>query len=198
MMVTGILLAAGQSSRFGTDKLCYPLPEGVPVAIAAVQRLQAGVERVIAVIPPNNLPLRQHLKKAGISFIICSEASQGMGHSLAAGVRVSPAASSWIVALADMPFIQAATIQAVAAALQNGARLAAPFYRNKRGHPVGFAAEWRADLLALRGDHGARQLLRLHEQALTAVVCNDAAVLWDIDTPSDIFSYRGGGANGAK
>ena len=68
-------------------------------------------------------------------------------------------ARGWLVALADMPCIRVATLQAVAELIGGGAALAAPSYAGRRGHPVGFAARWRDALLALEGDEGARAIL---------------------------------------
>ncbi|MDO9190622.1 MAG: NTP transferase domain-containing protein, partial [Sulfurimicrobium sp.] len=72
------------------------------------------------------------------------------------------------------------------AALQSGAPLAAPFFQGQRGHPVGFDGRFRKDLLALKGDEGARQLLREHQIDLGMIECTDAGVIRDIDQPGDL------------
>ena len=109
-----------------------------------------------------------------------------MGVSLAHAVRVTPEATSWIVALADMPFIRPETIRLVAERLDSGAALVAPAWRGERGHPVGFAARFRDELSALTGDAGARELLRSRRDELDLIECDDPGVLRDIDTPADL------------
>ena len=78
--------------------------------------------------------------------------------------------------------------EAVAAALRAGATLAAPTYQGRRGHPVGFAHSWQAELLALTGDRGARHLLEAAGSALSLVPTDDPGVLLDIDRPADVDS----------
>jgi molybdenum cofactor cytidylyltransferase len=109
-----------------------------------------------------------------------------MGASLACGVEASAEAAGWVVALADMPWIEASTIRRVADAIAAGASLAAPCYRGERGHPVGFAASHRAALLALGGDEGARAILSRAGASLLRVDVDDPGVLRDVDTAGDL------------
>ena len=106
-------------------------------------------------------------------MIECAEAADGMGHSLAAAVRAEAHAAGWVVALGDMPQVAARSIEAVIAALDAGARIAVPMYHGKRGHPVGFAASCREELLALRGDAGARSVLQRYAADVVAVEVDD-------------------------
>ena len=73
-------------------------------------------------------------------------------------------AAGWIVALGDMPWIQSSTIARVAAAIADGAVVAAPFHRGQRGHPVGFGAACFAELAALTGDDGAKSVVASHRR----------------------------------
>jgi molybdenum cofactor cytidylyltransferase len=85
-----------------------------------------------------------------------------------------------------MPFIRPSSLAAVSEALLKGAALAAPYFRARRGHPVGISSKFRAQLAALRGDEGARQLLAAHASEIVKVPVGDPAVLRDIDTPGDL------------
>jgi len=187
-LATGVLLAAGYGSRFDPDglhnKLLARLPDGTPVAHEAAHRLLLVVPRVIAVVRPGSDPLARVLNDAGCDVVFSKDAERGMGASLAAGVAASDDAESWIVALADMPRIAVATIEAVARTLDSGASIVAPYYRGQRGHPAGFGPAHRDALLALDGDTGARALFALH--AVTQLDLDDAGVLTDVDTPDDL------------
>lgn len=99
-----------------------------------------------------------------------------------------PDAAGWLVALADMPFIQPDTLHRVAAALADGAELAAPVFNGQRGHPVGFAARWRDALLALQGDEGARALVGANRLSMRRIATDDPGVLRDVDRPEDLAS----------
>lgn len=186
--IVGVLLAAGQGSRFGSDKLMHRLPDGRPIAVAAATSLHSACERVVAVLRPEHGPLAALLAAAGCEIELCPEAEGGMGHSLAAGVRATADAAGWIVALADMPFIAGSSHQAVASCLRAGASLAAPQYQGKRGHPVGFASVWYPELAMLTGDHGGKTILEHHRRELTLCPVDDPGVVWDIDRPEDLAS----------
>jgi molybdenum cofactor cytidylyltransferase len=120
--------------------------------------------------------------------VVCKNAADGMGTSLAAGIKATADADGWVIALADMPFIRPETIRLIAKGIVEGAAIAAPSYQGERGHPVGFARRFRDDLLALNGDEGARQLLKAHPDWITLFEVDDPGVLRDIDTPGDLSS----------
>ncbi len=109
-----------------------------------------------------------------------------MGASLACGVAASAAADGWVIALADMPWIEAGTIGKVAAAVAQGAPIAVPVVAGRRGHPVGFGAAFRDALTALGGDRGAKRLLEAHPHAVREIVVADRGILRDVDTPEDL------------
>jgi molybdenum cofactor cytidylyltransferase len=185
--VVGILLAAGKGERFGGDKLLAQLGDGeAPIAVVACRHLGAALRDVIAVVRPGDTLLAQQLSRAGASIVVAEHARDGMGASLAAGVGAAPQTSGYVVALADMPWIEPATIRGVAAAIEAGASIAAPSYRGQRGHPVGFASLHRDALLLLRGDEGAKKLVAQHREALKLIDTNDPGVLRDVDTPRDL------------
>jgi molybdenum cofactor cytidylyltransferase len=109
-----------------------------------------------------------------------------MGASLAHGIGHARAADIWVIALADMPRIAPDTIRKVIAGVEQGARIAAPVYKGERGHPVGFGASLRDELLALDGDEGARAVIERHRGDLRLIECDDPNVLYDIDRKSDL------------
>ena len=189
--IVGILLAAGLGRRFGAHKLLVPLADGTPLAVAAACALRHAVNDVLAVVRPGDVELAALLRAEDVRIVECPQAERGMGHSLGAGVAASPDAAGWVIALADMPYIKDATIAGVARAVAAGALMAAPFHRNRRGHPVGFNAGLYAELVALQGDRGARELLARHARALTRIDVDDAGILLDVDTPADLARVAG-------
>jgi len=182
--VVGVLLAAGSATRFGTDKLLAALPDGPSVGTAALKSLAAAVDHVVAVLRPGDAVLADLLRAQGARITVCPNAAEGMGASFAWGVRAAPAAAAWVIALADMPWVRSETIAAVVAALRSGAPLVAPAHGGNRGHPVGFGAVFYAELADLRGDQGAKSLLVAHPVEL--IDTDDAGVLRDVDTPTDL------------
>lgn len=194
----GVLLAAGRGTRFdpqGTrNKLLAPVGEGAaaatPVAVAAARPLLQALPRVVAVVRPasdsGQRELHRALSDAGCALVVNARADEGMGASIAAGVAACADADGWLIALADMPAVQPATVAALVRALRAGAPAAAPFCDGRRGHPVGFSAALRAELLALQGDTGAREVLQRHPPQRIDVA--DPGCLVDVDTVADLHA----------
>lgn len=195
MALVALLLAAGRGTRYDPAgqilKLLAPATRGAhagaPLAVAAARTLRAAIGDVVAVVrSADSAPQRElHalLRAEGCTLQVCDRADEGMGASIACGVAGSALADGWLVALADMPAIAVPTVQAVAQALAAGATTAAPVHRGRRGHPVGFSAALRAELLALTGDNGARAVLAAHPPQPVDV--DDGGTLYDVDTPAD-------------
>jgi molybdenum cofactor cytidylyltransferase len=183
--IVGLLLAAGSASRFGSDKLSHSLPHGVAIAVQAARHLRPQVSRVVAVVKPGTLELCRKLSAEGCEVVVCENAAEGMGASLACAARSAGPADGYLVALGDMPFVRPSSIAAVRDALAAGAPLAAPFWRGRRGHPVGIAGRFFEELLALRGDEGAKALLGAGHR-LVKIAVGDPGVIRDIDTPADL------------
>jgi molybdenum cofactor cytidylyltransferase len=190
LKVVAILLAAGSAKRFGSDKLRHALPHDVPIAIQAARNLKAVFgDHVVAVIRPDARELAELFGRENCKVTVCERAGEGMGASLACGVRAASAAGTadaYVVALGDMPFIRASTIAAVRDALAGGAALAAPYFRARRGHPVGISARFREELEGLRGDEGAKMLLAAHAAELVKIPVGDPGAIRDIDAPGDL------------
>lgn len=189
--IVGILLAAGSSRRFGADKRLHRLADGTPMALAAARRLAKACRRSIVVIRPGDDVLAALFAAEGLETVVCDAAEKGMGHSLSCGIAASAEADGWLVALADMPDIEPASYHTVLAALQNGARLARPTCQGKFGHPVGFASNHLADLLALTGDQGGKAILEAHRADLQLCPVADPGVLKDIDHLSQLVVSEG-------
>ncbi|MGB7192054.1 MAG: nucleotidyltransferase family protein [Collimonas pratensis] len=185
--IVGLLLAAGRGRRFDPagiqSKLLQTLPTaaGRTVLASAAATLAAALPVCIVLRP--DVP-EQVAQIAEYPWVQCANADDGMAASLAYGVQQTREAAGWVIALADMPYVESATIQALAAALRQGADIAVPTFQGRRGNPVGFSRLHLPRLLALRGDQGARSLLQSFP--LVEVALDDPGIHQDIDTVADI------------
>jgi molybdenum cofactor cytidylyltransferase len=187
LRIVGLLLAAGSATRFGSDKLQHALPHGVAIAVQAARHLRSRVDRVVAVVRPGAAELSAKLREEGCEVVVCENAAEGMGASLACAARAAGKADGFLLALADMPFVRPSSIAAVRDAIAGGAPLAAPYFRSRRGHPVGVSGAFFDELLALQGDAGARQVLERNEARVRKIPVGDPGVIRDIDTPGDLM-----------
>jgi len=165
-----LVLAAGQGQRFRasgaqTGKLEAQLHGRSVLAHTLAAVAASGLTAVLV----ENGPLWQ---------------SQGMGHSIARGVALSPEASGWLVLPGDLPAIAPASLRAVAQTLQARGGVVRPQIDGQWGHPVGFSAAWGAQLQQLSGDSGAQTVVQAAraQGRLHALELDDWGALADTDT----------------
>ncbi len=191
LRIQGIVLAAGRGSRFGADKLLVPLADGRAMVLHSAERLRAVLPNTLIVVRPGAGALLDLLVQNRLPHVVAANAELGMGHSVAAAVAATPQAQAWLIALADMPYVQPHTLARLIAALEGGAQLVAPRFHGRRGNPVGFGAPFRDALLELRGDAGARFIVQQHAAQMQWIEVDDPGVVHDIDTPADLAAQEG-------
>lgn len=194
--IAAIVLAAGSSSRFGTDKLLHAITLNnmtLPLAAHSLLPWLQNFGSVTVVVRPASQAFCTVIESAlgatisaAIRWLVCQNAARGMAASLACGVHSNADADGWLIGLADMPAVPTAAIVGVRNALAAGADLAATSFQGRRGHPVGFASHYREELLALQGDTGARRLLERDISRLVQIEMHDDGIFTDVDTPVDL------------
>ena len=188
---TGLLLAAGLSRRFGNNKLLQTLADNTPMLIASAKNLRAAMTNCLAIVNvdmPSTMVMQ--LQQLGIRVIVHHHAENGIGSSIACGIDHSAQSSGWVIALADMPHIHPDTIRRLSTELKEGTGIVAPLYQQQRGHPVGFSAQYRAELLQLNADVGARHIIARHHTDLTLIEVQDRGVISDIDSEADLRAIK--------
>lgn len=190
--VGAIILGAGFSRRFGSDKRLHP-HNGRTVAETTVLKYLDAFTHIRVVIRPEDDELNTMLSRFPIEIICAEDAHAGMGHSLAAGFK----ALTWhwaFIALLDMPFVQTSTLIELKEFVMSNpeADILRPYLPAtssspvNRGHPVGWHERYFQQLSACRGDVGAKALLQQYADNITDIAVNDAGIIRDIDRPSDL------------
>lgn len=185
-----MLLAAGAGTRFGGGKLLQPLPDGTALGLRALRNLKTALMHTVAVVRAEDQAMYELLAAEASMVVRSARAHLGMGHSLADAIAVTDPSLGWVIALGDMPAIQPSTFTAVAQALAAQQKIILPCYRGERGHPVAIPARFRAVLLRLTGDAGARDLIRQHPTEVYRLELEDPGILRDIDTLQDLAAYN--------
>jgi CTP:molybdopterin cytidylyltransferase MocA len=215
--VAGVLLAAGEGSRFGRPKALVEL-DGQTLAARGVNVLRTGGADPILVITG-----AAQVNLDGIHTVYNEHWRTGMGSSLSAALRAltdtegaegaeapegaegaqdRPAAKlavdvgAVVVALADQPLVGTGAVARLIAAYRGGASVAVAGYDGKPRNPVLLAREhWPEVIATATGDQGARAFLRARPELVTLVECGDTGSPDDIDTAADLdrvaARYRG-------
>jgi nicotine blue oxidoreductase len=191
--VAGVLLAAGEGSRFGRPKALVEL-DGQTLAERGVIMLRVGgadpVLLVTGAAPVELAPEHQ------VRTVHNGAWRTGMGSSLRAALKAltppgapDPAGEvgAVVVALADQPLVGAKAVARLIAAYRAGASVAVAAYGGQPRNPVLLAREhWPEVIAAAVGDQGARAFLRARPELVTLVECGDTGRPDDIDTPADL------------
>lgn len=190
-LVSPLLLAAGQSTRFGSDKLLHPLShkgEAKPLILHTITPWLSCFSSVSVIVRDDNPELITTLKNSEfaprLNLISATAPDTGMSASLVCGIRASQQADAWLIGLADMPFINSTVIEASLRALSHGSAMTQPRFNDIPGHPVGFSREYLPELLTLSGDKGAKQILQRYPEQITTISSPDAGIHQDIDLKS--------------
>lgn len=187
MRVAGIVLAAGHSKRMGGPNKLTAEVNGKPlVAHAHALLTEGGVDPVIVVTGHEERAV-VHALGPSATVIHNPVHLDGMGTSVAAGVRAIPSVDALVIALADMPWVRVSTVHALIEAFRGDPEtICIPVFGGVRGNPVLFGAAHRQALSECAGDVGARHLIAAKPEKVTEVPVDDPGILEDIDTPADL------------
>lgn len=179
-----MVLAAGYSKRFQSDKRQALLTSGNTLLDATLKNIPASFHKRVLVLHPGDEELEKRYQD-NWTLCIAREAAKGLGHSLAAAVPLIQNWQAVVIALADMPFVQSSTYHAIQQAL-NTYGIVRPRCQGRSGNPVGFQSRYFAELAKLRGDKGARELLQQHATEIHFLDCKDWGIIKDIDTAEEL------------
>ena len=187
--VSGVLLAAGASTRFDGDlpKQLLPFHGDTLVRRAALCALASRLHQVIVVLGFEATRVRQQLQDLPLELIENRRHSEGQSSSVRCGLRaVAQKAVAAIFLPVDQPFISSDLIDClIAAYVSTGRRIVLPAHGPRRGPPVLFDRSLFVKLVDITGDSGGRQLLPNHAADIFEVRLQQLDPLLDIDTDAD-------------
>ena len=186
--ISGIILAAGLSTRMGEPKQLLPFGDSTIIETVIDNLLGSKLNEVIVVVGHEARKIRAHIQHKPVKIVFNPDYQEGMLTSAQCGVQsISASANAFAMTLVDLPLITPDLVNLVIDAyVQTEGRIAVPSYNYRRGHPVIFNRRYAADLLALDEDSGGvRSLFQKYADDIHYVTVETDRVLWDIDYRED-------------
>ena len=187
-LTSGSAQLASQSS-----KLCHIMPNGKPMIINTIQVYQQVFADITVLVREDHAELisilsNLSMENQNVNTLINLEAHQGLSQSIVAGVKLKPTELGYVIGLADMPYLTENTLSSIAAKAHPN-KIVIPRRNKKNGHPVFIGAKFRSQLLTLKGDIGAKELIQENPSSVEYVDCDDSGIHHDIDTLADIRAF---------
>jgi molybdenum cofactor cytidylyltransferase len=188
--IAALVLAAGRSTRMGSNKLLARLADGRTMIEHTVDHVLAASARPVLVVTGHqDGQIRQALEGKPVRFVHAPDYAEGLANSLHAGIAaLSRDIGAAMICLGDMPLIEPGMLNQILFAFdpREGREIVLPSFDGQRGNPVLWGRRFFDELLALKGDAGARQILHRHMEFVVEVPVQSDAVLRDFDTPDTL------------
>ena len=212
--IPGVLLAAGSSERFGSEKLLTRLPSGERLLERALGvHLLSSISPLILVVSPSlgsligegtvfstsKLSIRKRANGwyefssqwGGGRLVINKDFQKGMSSSIRKGLsclKDEERVNGILISLSDLPLLTTETINfLVEKFFEEKIGILVPVFNDTTGHPVIFdMTMFKEDIAGIEGDTGLRVLIRDYPERVTKLPWHDDSVTWDVDTPLDL------------
>lgn len=182
-----IILAAGSSSRMGSQKLLLPYGENTIIETVVDHVLNSEVSQVVVVLGADHEKVRQTLGQRPVKFCHNKDHDQGMLSSVICGLRALPEdAGTALIYLGDQPGIPPAVTNAVIEAYNEELfGIVIPVHNYRRGHPLLVDLKYHREIENLDLEEGLRALRHHFPQDVLEVEVDEPGILVDIDTRED-------------
>ncbi|MXX61772.1 MAG: nucleotidyltransferase family protein [Holophagales bacterium] len=192
--VSGVVLAAGLSTRFETGankpKQLYRVDGESLVRRTCRAALTSGLGEVVVVTGYAAERVQSEVKDLDLRAVHNPSYADGQSGSVRCGLAsVADDAEGAMFLPVDQPGLNAAVIDRLLGAFDGPGSIVVPTYRGRRGAPATFGRDWFARLEDLRGDEGARPLLRELAPRVYEVELDSELPLVDIDTEAEARAW---------
>jgi len=191
-MISGILLAAGLSQRFGRDKLQIQFRGEALVQCCLQQMRGTEIDEIIVVCHGSNQELlRGEDSHPLVKIVINSQAASGLSSSIQCGLDFcDPGSQAVLIAHGDMPLVGSNLMGAMLEEWRcQPDSIVAPRYHGQQGNPVVIPRVFWHEIRRLRGDVGCKSILSLHADQIRWLDVDSDEILFDIDTESDYQEF---------
>jgi len=192
----GLVLAAGASSRLGRPKQLLVTGGQMLLARTVEAVLASRLDQVVLVLGHESgrilEAMGERLCRPRLLVTVNDRYREGMSSSLQHALqRVRAAFPSIMVIPSDHPFLDSTVIDFLLARFLGSDRdICAPCYKGRRGVPVSFASSFYDEIMAIRGDIGAREIVLKNPESVLEVELQDEDCFIDIDTEEDFARLK--------
>jgi len=188
-MISAILLAAGQSRRMnGENKLLKKYKKKYLINHILSSLIKSKINKVFVVLGFQNSKVKKIIaKNKKIRFVYNKNYKSGMASSIKAGLkRISKKNTGFLIAQADMPLISKKIINSLYYAVKNNDKaIVVPIYKTKMGNPIGFNSSMIKILNKIKGDTGAKKMVKSNKKKLNLIKINSKSIFKDFNTQRD-------------
>ena len=193
-MIMGIVLAAGESSRFGRDKLKLPLGSKMVIDWVIEAATKSKLEEIVLVVKTGDRELLEIGEKYKVTVVFNPDYKKGMSTSLHLALNElnkKESIAGFCVLLGDQPFITPDIINLLIASFQkDNKEIVVPYYQDKPGNPVLFDMTWKDAFKKITGDVGGRVIIKANPDRIKRVDISSKAIIFDIDKEEDYSRAR--------
>ncbi len=187
-MIGAVILAAGESSRMGTQKLLLDI-KGKPMIERVFESFKGAADEIIVVLGHNPDEITPTLKKLGVEWTVNPKYSEGMISTFKEGLKNLKNLDAVFLALGDQPFVDREFLAKAVESWKQGAKVVSPMFRGKKGHPVLFDRSLFEEILTLGKNQFIRDVIHKHKDEHRVIESGEWAVT-DLDTPENLETIR--------
>lgn len=187
MMISAIVLAAGESRRMGTPKQLLKFGESTILKEVINLLLRSKVDEVTVVLGYQSQRIAERIDTKGIKIAVNPDYREGMLSSIKRGLTsVSDRTDALLLALGDQPFIKTCLVNKIIDEYSASDKsIAIPTYEGSRGHPIIVDMKYRDEILSLTGDATLREVIHVHSDDVLEVEVDTQDILRNINTRED-------------
>lgn len=189
-MISGILLAAGESSRMeGAFKPLLKWGKRTVIGACVENLRRSTLGEIIIVLGHREAEIRSRLVGAGVQFVVNDNYKNGMLTSIKTGLAVvSSQSDAAMIALVDQPMVGTDLINLLIDAHYSSDKgITVPVHEGRHGHPIIISVDYVDAIMQLddASPEGLRVVIDAHRSDLLEVPVESPTVLDDIDRPAD-------------
>ena len=187
MMISAILLAAGQSKRMNGENKLIKKIQGIPLIKLSVKNILASsIDELIIVLGHQKEIIEKLIdKNEKIKFVFNKNFENGMASSIKVGLNnLSEKTEAFFICLGDMPMVNK-NIYNLLIKSRSNKEIIVPTYNGQQCNPILFSKSMKKQIMTIEGDVGAKKILQLNKNKILDIKTNDLSIMKNYNSQND-------------